>query len=223
MGELLSDAINEKQEFQSQLDDYNNWMAEVLLKIDELNEIPVEQIEDYKEKAHSLSQEITDKKSLLTKMQQEVEKSKDSDKSEEFNIQYNAIVRQHSSALQLLEEKKQSLSRWITFLAWHSESLSNMKFIQQTIDSHQATPKEVETVLNELENIAVQCQTRKLEGADDEELSVKSNTFILDKETHKPMSILLLVADILQKIVILKKSIEDKKGHQNDIETKWNE
>ena len=98
-----------------------------------------------------------------------------------------------------------------------------MKFIQQTIDSHQTTPKEVETALSELENIAVQCQTRKIEGADDEETNLKSNTFILDRETHKPMSILLLVADILQKIVILKKAIEDKKGHQVDIDTKWNE
>merc|ERR1712038_1022628 len=97
------------------------------------------------------------------------------------------------------------------------------KFIQQTIDSHQTTSKEVETVLSELENLAVQWQTRKIEGADDEESSLKSNTFILDKETHKPMSILLLVADILQKIVILKKAIEDKKGQQHDIETKWTE
>ena len=70
-------------------------------------------------------------------MQQEVAKSKDSEKGEEFTVQFNAISRQHSSALSLLVEKKQALSRWITFLAWHSESLAHMKFIQQTIDSHQ--------------------------------------------------------------------------------------
>ena len=221
--ELLAEVINEKQEFQSQLDNYNNWMAEILLKVDELNEIPVEKVEEYKEKAHLLSQEIADKKYLLDKMQKEVEKSKDSEKGEEFKVQFSAITRQHSSALSLLEQKKESLSRWITFLSWHSESMSHMKFIQQTIDSHQTTSKEVETVLSELENLAVQCQTRKIEGADDEESSLKSNTFVLDKETHKPMSILLLVADILQKIVSLKKAIEDKKGHQNDIDTKWNE
>ena len=221
--EVLSDVINEKQEFQSQLDEYNNWMAEMLLKIDDLNEIPMETIEVSKEKAHMLSQEIADKKSLLDRMEKEVEKSRDSEKGEEFNVQFNAIQRQHASALNLLEEKKVSLTRWITFLNWHSESSSHLKHIQQTIDSHQTSPKEVETLLSELENIAVQCQSRKLEGGDDEEASVKSNTFILDKETHKPMSILLLVADILQKIVILKKAIEDKKGQQHDIETKWTE
>ena len=221
--ELISSLVNEKQAFQSQLDEYNNWMAEILLRVDDLNEIPVDQIEEYKEKAYTLSQEISDKQILLDRMQKEVAKSKDSEKGEEFTVQFNAISRQHSSALFLLEEKKQALSRWITFLAWHSESLSHMKFIQQTIDSHQTTPKEVETALIELENIAVQCQTRKIQGADDEETNLKSNTFILDWETHKPMSILLLVADILQKIVILKKAIDDKKGHQVDIDTKWNE
>ena len=110
-----------------------------------------------------------------------------------------------------------------SFLNWHSESSSHLKHIQQTIDSHQTAPKELETIVGELENIAVQCQTRKIEGADDEEASVKSNTFIIDKETHRPMSILLLVADILQKIVKLKKSIEEQRGKQQNVESKWDE
>ena len=221
--EKISSAINEKQVFQTQLDDYNTWMEEVLLRIDELNEIPVEKLDELKERTLILAQEVADKKTLLDKMQREVEKSKGSDKGEEFNIQFNAIVRQHSSAAKLLEEKHTCLFRWSAFLNWHNESSSHLKYIQQTIDSHQSTGKELDTVLSELENIAVQCQTRKLEGADDEETSVRSNTFVLDKETNKPMSILLLVADILQKIVLLKKAIEDKKGHQTDIETKWQE
>ena len=37
------------------------------------------------------------------------------------------------------------------------------------------------------------------------------------------MSILLLVADILQKIVTMKRAIEDKKGQQQNVETKWDE
>lgn len=40
-------------------------MAEILLRVDELNEIPVDQIEEYKEKAYTLSQEISDKQTLL--------------------------------------------------------------------------------------------------------------------------------------------------------------
>ena len=52
--------------------------------------------------------------------------------------------------------------------------------------------KELESIINELDNIAVQCQTRKIEGGGDEEASVKSNTFIIDKETHKPIFLLLI-------------------------------
>ena len=221
--EILSEIINEKQEFQAKLDSYNNWMAEVLLKINELNEIPVGKIDSAKEKAHLLSQEIDDKKVLLEKMQKEVDKSKDSDKGEEFHVQFMSITRKHESSLKLLDDKKQSLTRWSTFLNWHSESSAHIKHIKQTLESHQTSANEVETIVEELENIAVQCQTRKIEGSDDEEASVKSNTFIIDSETQKPMSILLLVADILQKIVSLKKTIEEKKGKQSDVESKWEE
>merc|ERR1712113_213909 len=94
------------------------------------------------------------------------------------------------------------------------------------IQSLEARLKELLTACDEkiknLETLNIKW-TRKIEGADDEGTNLKSNTFILDRETHKPMSILLLVADILQKIVILKKAIDDKKDHQVDIDTKWNE
>ena len=77
-------------------------MAEILLKIDELNEIPILKIEEAKDKAHLLSQEISDKKSFLDQMKYEVEKLKNSDQGEEFHIQYTAITRQHEAALCLL-------------------------------------------------------------------------------------------------------------------------
>ena len=70
-------------------------------------------------------------------MQKEVDKSKGSDKGEEFYVQFRAITRKHESALILLEEKKQSLTRWMSFLNWHNESSSHLKHIQQTIESHQ--------------------------------------------------------------------------------------
>ena len=80
----------------------------------------------------------------------------------------------------------------MSFLNWRNESSSHLKHIQQTIESHQTSPKELESIINELDNIAVQCQTRKIEGGDDEEASVKSNTFIINKETHKPIFLLLI-------------------------------
>ena len=221
--ETVSEAINTKQEFQSKLDSFNNWIAEISQKIDELNEVPIDKTDAAMERTHILSQEIHDKTSMLEKMKVEVEGMKGNENSEELLIQFNAIMRAHSSTLNLLKEKKNSLTRWISFLNWHSESMSHLKHIQQSVYSQQASPKELETIASELENIAVQCQTRKIEGSDDEEASMKSNTYIVDKETQKPMSILLLVADILQNIVQLKKMIEDKKGKQQDLESKWEE
>ena len=101
--------------------------------------------------------------------------------------------------------------------------MSHLKHIQQSVYSHQTSQAELETIAGEIENIAVQCQTRKIEGADDEEASSRTNTFIIDKDSNKPMSILLLVAEILQNIVKLKKLIEGRKGKQQDLESKWEE
>ncbi|QQP31637.1 Nesprin1like [Caligus rogercresseyi] len=83
------------------------------------------------------------------------------------------------------------------------------------------SPEELETAGSELDNLAVQCQTRKSEGSDDEEIAVKSNTYII--QAGKPMSILLLVADILQKIVELKNFFEEKDKQLHDTDDKWEE
>ena len=221
--EFVSEALNAKQEFQSKLDNFNEWIAEISQKIDKLNEIPVDRTEAAMEKTHILSQEIHDKKPMLERMQVEVNNSNGKENSEELTVQFKAILRKHSSALKLLEDKKASLTRWISFLNWHSESMSHLRHIQQSVYSHQTSPDELETIAGEMENIAVQCQTRKIEGSDDEEASMKSNTYIIERETQKPMSILLLVAEILQNIVKLKKLIDDKKGKQQDLESKWEE
>ena len=39
----------------------------------------------------------------------------------------------------------------------------------QKVESHQLTPSEMETIMGEIENIDVQCQTRKIEGSNDKE------------------------------------------------------
>ena len=39
----------------------------------------------------------------------------------------------------------------------------------QKVESHQPTPSEMETIMGEIENIDVQCQTRKIEGSNDKE------------------------------------------------------
>ena len=219
--EHLSELISQKQEFQSQLDSFNNWIADVTQKIEEINEIPVDRIDKAKEKAHVLSQDIADKKFLLDKLKNESIKKPTETEEEEFSIQLSAAGRQYESLLRLVEDKKSALSQWLAFLRWHSESLSHLEHIQVALTSHQTATNQMETLALELENIAVQCQTRKIEGGDEEAASARCNTFILDGENGKPVSILFLVADILQKIVRLKKLADERKGQQENLEAKW--
>ncbi|CAB4070178.1 SYNE1 [Lepeophtheirus salmonis] len=81
--------------------------------------------------------------------------------------------------------------------------------------------EELEIAGSELDNLAVQCQTRKSEGSDDEEIAVKSKTYVI--KSGKPMSILLLVADILQKIVDLKNFFGEKEKQLHQTDDKWDE
>ena len=217
--ELLSQAINDKQEVQSRLDNFNDWIGDITQKIDDLSDIEVDKTEAALETAHIISQEIQDKKPMLDKMKIEITSNKDT--NQDITIQFQAITRQHQAALDTIEDKKGTLTKWISFISWHSESLALLKHIQQYIYSHQVTPTKLETISGEIENIAVQCRTRKLEGADFEEASNRSNTHIVDKDTKKHMSILILVSDILQQIVKLKKLLEEKKGKQQDLESRW--
>ena len=219
--ELLSQAINDKQEVQAKLDNFNDWIGVITQKIDDLSEIDVDKTDSALETAHIISQEIQDKKPMLDKMKIEITSSNSSDIAEDIIIQFQAITRQHTAALDTIEDKKMTLTKWTSFLSWQTESLALLKHIQQYIYSHQVTPTKLETISGEIENIAVQCQTRKIEGTDYEEASQRSNTHVVDKDTKKELSILILVSDILQQIVKLKKLLEEKKGKQQDLESRW--
>merc|ERR1711915_745936 len=116
-----------------------------------LNEIPVDKTDSAMEKTHMLSQEIHDKTPMLEKMQSEINGMKGNENSEELLIQFNAILRKHTQTLSLLKEKKNSLTRWISFLNWHSESMSHLKHIQQSVYSQLTSPSEIETIMGELE------------------------------------------------------------------------
>ena len=88
------------------------------------------------------------------------------------------------------------------------------------MDSGQPTSSQLEATSSELENLALQCKAKQSEVAGDEEMATKSSTYVMRE--GKPMSILRLVADVLQKIVSFKDIVREKEealqGH-NSIES----
>ena len=215
----LTDAITNQQDFQVKLDEFKNWQKDFSSRTNALNEVPVDQIDSCLETAHDLSQEHEDKVVPLNKIKADIVST---NKAGSVMDQFKEMEKKHKEHGKLLEDKKSALKRWSSFWIWHAESLASLQHLQQTLESGgQPSQRELENASSELENLAVQCQTRKSEGSDDEETAAKSKTYVM--QNRKPMSILLLVANILQKIVDLKSVLGKKAQQLQDVDEKWDE
>ncbi len=215
----LSDAILVQQDFQSKLDDFGNWLKELSSRTKALNEVPSDKIDVSLELCHDLSQQHEDKRVALGKIKKE---SQERGGGSEALQSIDELEKKYNELGVLLSDKKQALKRWASFWNWHADSVASLKHLQQTIESGQtSSPADLEGATAELDNLAVQCQTRKAEGSDDEQMAAKSKTYVI--QGGKPMSILLLVADILQKIVHLKDLVRIKETQIQKLDEKWDE
>ena len=180
--------------------------------------MPSDKIDSSLETCHDLSQQHEDKKVALNKIKKEVEEKKPSAAALQM---MKDMEKKYKDLGVLLNDKKQALKRWSSFWTWHADSVASLRHLQQTIENGQASAAELESASSELDNLAVQCQTRKAEGSDDEQMAARSKTYVI--QGGKPMSILLLVADILQKIVALKDLVRDKEQQMQQLDDKWEE
>ncbi len=212
----LSDAMLVQQDINSKFDNFKMWLKDMSTRVNALNEVPSDKIDVSLETCHDLSQAHEDKRPELAKIQKEVEA-----KGSSYTPVINDLQRKYKDLGTLLNDKKQALKRWSSFWTWHADSIANLRHLQQTIESGPTSISELETVSSELDNLAVQCQTRKAEGSDDEHMAAKSKTYVM--QNGKPMSILLLVADILQKIVGLKDLVRNKEQQVQQVDNKWEE
>ncbi len=214
----LSEAVALRQDLQGKLDGLKSWLKELTAGTNSLNEVPTERIEVGLHTCHDLSQQHEDKAALFDKTKKEVSAA-----SPAVQASYKDLERKYLDLGQLLTAKKQALRRWSSFLSWHGESVAALKHLQQTVEggSQQPSAEDLEAASLELDELALQCQTRKTEGSDDEQTAARSKTYVL--RDGKPMSILLLVADVLQKIVKLKDLVRVKEQQAQDLEDKWEE
>ncbi len=217
-GNELSDAILVQQDFQAKLDGFRNWLKDFSSRTNALNEVPSDKIDVSLETCHDLAQQHEDKKAALGKIKKEMaEKGPSAATSQTLRD----MEKKYNDLGVLLSDKKQALKRWSSFWTWHADSVASLRHLQQTIENGQTSGGELESASAELDNLARHCQTRKAEGSDDEQMAAKSKTYVI--QGGKPMSILLLVADILQKIVTLKDLVRDKEQQMQELDDKWEE
>ena len=128
--------------------------------------------------------------------------------------------------LQLIDDTEEDLRRIIPHHSHRKgkgsvHSLMLIQHLQCILNSQKINVDELETLKMEFQYLTIQCWTHKVEGVDDEETATKSKKYVI--KLGMLMSILLLVADILQKIVALKKLMEHKGKKMQDMEDKWDD
>eukprot|EP00095_Tigriopus_kingsejongensis_P001452 maker-scaffold207_size258870-snap-gene-1.17 protein:Tk01452 transcript:maker-scaffold207_size258870-snap-gene-1.17-mRNA-1 annotation:"PREDICTED: nesprin-1-like" len=207
----IMENIQTMQEFQDDIGDVGSWLKDLNSRIVELNEVPFNHIDSSLENVHSLAQEHADNQSRIAKVEINA-------KNKILSNSIRAMQKKYLDLGDLLENKKKSLQRWSSFCTWHAESDSALNHLEQTLDNVTSLDG-LEIALAELDSLAQQCQSKKNDGANDEEMAAKSKTYVI--QNGKPTSVLLLVADILQRIVQLKDMIEAKEDKLHSLEDKW--
>jgi hypothetical protein len=213
----LSDALLSQQESQMKVDAFKAWLKDLVSRANALNEVPIDQIGSSLDLCHRLSQLHDDGSPTLAKLKKEIganSNTKAGQSLTELETKFNELGT-------LLGDKKNALRRWSSFWTWHAESVANLDHIQKTVESSKTTATELEVASAELDHLAEQCQTRKIEASDDEQTAAKSKTYII--QAGKPMSILLLVADVLQRIVGMKDLVREREVNLQDVDEKWDE
>jgi len=212
----LATVLESQEMINSKMNELQNWMADFCAAINKMNEVPVAKIQETLEKVYLQSQQHSDKQGSLEEIKETI---KDLDKNHPNWIQYKKLHTSYSDTDELLQNRILYLKQWSSFWSWNEESLSILEHLSHNLQSSRSTLKELDVISSELDNLAVQCQTRKLEGADEERISAESKMYIMDK--NKPMSILILIANILEKIVGMKKEQKKKEQSLQNVEEEW--
>ena len=198
---VVTKAHDEQREAAAKVEGFKRWLRDFDGQCKEVREVPCDKINDALERVHNLAQEHADKSPLVE--ERGMEEAKD-----EFD-----------GLGALLEEKKAVLRHWAIFWDWHEECNGALGHMHQTLDSGQPTSSQLEATSSELESLALQCKAKQSEVAGDEEMATKSSTYVMRE--GKPMSILLLVADVLQKIVSFKDIVREKEEALQNVEDQW--
>ena len=212
----LSNVMESQEMMSSKMGDFQNWFGEFTSSVSKLSEVPVTKIPEFLEKFYLMSQQHSDKLPSLEDI-----KDGHSDLGDDHPnwSQYKTLLESHNKVGDLLQKRIQFLKAWSSFWSWNEESLSALDHLGHSLQSSRSVVKELEVMNGELDNLSVQCQTRKLEGSDDETNAIECQLTIVDK--GKTLTMPVVVGNILDKIASLKKEVKKKEKGLQNVEAEW--
>lgn len=212
----LSNVMESQEMMNSKMNDFQNWFGDFGSNVSKLSEVPVNKIRESLEKLYLMSQQHSDK---LPSLEEIKEGHKDLGDDHPNWKQYRSLCTAHNKIGTLLQNRIHYLKDWASFWSWNEETVSTLDHLGHSMQSSRAVQKELEVMNSELDNLSVQCQTRKMESADHEKNSAECQLVITDK--GKSISMLLVITNLLDKIASLKKEVKKKEKGLQNVEAEW--
>lgn len=218
----ISDAILARHEFQAKMADFSNWANQIKSQTAQIDEIPADKVENALHNVHTLLQEHSDKQPVFNNIYAEVKNviaTTPQKESEELNQQYSNLAQNYQSIETMLQEKKQSLERWIELLNWHQDADQQLSHIKYQLENQGNNSETLTQLIKEIETIIQKVVTWK-ENANT--IDKYENIVVLDKQTGSPRTADNLVRDIEVKSINLKTQLTEKLDGLEKLKGHWN-
>lgn len=205
----VSDAILARQEFQTKVADFTNWMDQLSGNIAQIDEINIDKVDTNLQSVHALLQEHSDKQPLFSLIYEEVKNLSLKSTPEEqklLNETYTALVQNYKDLENNLQQKKAALEKWSELLNWHDEAAQQLTHIKYQVESQKAQPEDLEKLITEIDVILSKSTSWQKEVPNIDSVNVQ----VRDITTGKPISANILVRDIEVRGVNLKSRLGNK-------------
>lgn len=219
----ISDAILARHEFQAKIADFSNWVNQLKGQSAQIDEVPVDKVENALHNVHALLQEHSEKQSVFNNIYSEVKNiiaTAPPKESEELNQQYSNLAQSYQSIETTLQEKKQSLEKWIELLNWHQDADQQLSHIKYQLEN-QGNNSDVLTQLIKETDTIIQKLTTWKENANT--IDKHEKIVILDKQTGSPRTADNLVRDIEVKSINLKSQLTEKLDGLEKVKAHWDQ
>ncbi|GAB0095245.1 nesprin-1 [Sergentomyia squamirostris] len=186
----IMDAIMSRQDFNTQLTEFSNWIGETRAKAMQTDEISTDKLEYAAQIVHELQQDSADKKPMFNKIYNEVKSMVLEAQPEDasvLNEAYTSLVSDYQDLDSNLEHKRKALEKWTEFLGWQNETNSHLEHIQHQLENPESKNRaKLEGILKEIDDITKSIAEWKSQPHLNEELSVLQ---VRDKVTRNILNL----------------------------------
>ncbi|XP_071454862.1 muscle-specific protein 300 kDa-like [Hetaerina americana] len=215
----LSDSIIARQEFQSKMADFGDYMDQLSANVSQLDEVTLEKIEPNLQVIHTLLQEHSDQQKTFNDIYSEVKKLSSSCSPAEaaaLNDEYTSLAEKYQELDDNIQERKRALERWSELLSWNNETREQLMHMKYQLDSHSPSQDELKQICSDLDNISVKVKSWKEEAPAIDALSKQGRMQIRSEVSGKPITSELLVEDIDMLTCTLLTLIKKKQNYLQD-------